>query len=131
MKHIFNYKSFNESNSDYYIEIGVNEFNGAQENGHVDFTTKETSQIANLAAPSNRNLYREDIIVLKYISTQISIKKFSDEWYYLMVVDPPSQLKLSSADYTADDFKILYYKCDQFDGVLKFIVDKINPNINI
>jgi hypothetical protein len=43
VKHIFNYKSFNESNSDYYIEIGVNEFNDAQENGHVDFTTKETS----------------------------------------------------------------------------------------
>lgn len=126
-------KKFNESSeSTYYEEIfGTDPILNHDTNDEIIFTNDEVETI--------RSLYNNEIfsITLKgwgegavvfdgSIVNEIGIKdkfdtyhiyKYDDEWYILLV--KKANFKISTArDMTK------YYKCDQFEGLLKCLKDK-------
>lgn len=111
MKHIKLFESFKEL----YDSITVYEFNEIHDHENQYFTNREIEFVKNNVEPSNRNIYRSDIISLKYGSLQMSTRKFKDEWYTLHIC------KITDVD--SDDYIFKYYKCDQMDGLIKCIKD--------
>jgi len=51
----------------------------------------------------------------KYGNCWIEIQKFEDEWFYVSINNPTQYNKVLDTE---------YYKCDQIEGLLKFIEDK-------
>jgi len=139
MKHVKPYKIFE---SEMYHKISVDEFNDihdgdqempSYEESHlwIDFNDNEIEIVKNIVPDSSRNLYRKDLISLKYPNKiDISIRKFDDEWYSVLTMTLPNEEQSYSGDYTIDDFKTEYYKCDQLDGLSALLNDIFSNKIN-
>lgn len=135
MNHIKLYKFFESS---MYHKISADEFNDIHDDNQeipsylwIDFNDREIEVIKNIVPYSIRNLYRKDLVSLKYPNKiSVTIRKFDDEWYSVLTMVSPSEDKLQSADYTLDDFKTEYYKCDQLDGLSALLNDIFSNKIN-
>ena len=135
-------KKFNESSeSIYYEEIfGTDPILNHDTNDELRFTNDEVDTIKSLyylgintlnpivitlkgwgegAVVFNGNIVNE--ISIKDMFDTYHIYKYDDEWYILSV--KKSNFEISTArDVTK------YYKCDQFDGLLKCLKDKTPVN---
>jgi hypothetical protein len=144
MNYIKKYKTF-ESINDLYQKISVDEYNDMfdlddsddsddqdvfSRSKSVFFKDKEIKEVQNIVPESIRNIFKSDVIFLKYLGVQISINKFDDEWFLVMVTKSPTDEELRSTFYKIDDYTFEYYKCDQIDGLinlLKKLVEGLLP----
>lgn len=116
---------------DRYEEINVNEFTYLISGKSENFSHSEITKLVKLFP---ENLWQVEFFTIndtdvylkgerltsvigfsKYevnYNYEINIHKVSDEWFLIQ-----------STNVTSTQFEILYYKCDQFDGLEKFLTD--------
>jgi len=136
MKHL---KTFNESNTDeYYQEIDRAEHfsllykpGGLGLSARVNFTNDEFELVKNIiseipgtikisclnhnikAKIENKSIDETDILC--------SIIKCEDEWYYVSLLDDPNDFHTARFINRNKERQRSYYKCDQFEGLLKLL----------
>ena len=112
-------KIFEEVGEKLYWEIPESEF--YDDNSRLQFKTIVFSddELISLKELSNKyhwKTFRDDRGGKRYFifrdNTQLKLHKSNDEWYYIY--------------YTTDHSKELYYKCDQFDGLIECVERLIN-----
>ena len=126
MKHI---KTFNESDKEeYYTSSNLDEYKSAYDK-EIEFTQSEKDKISNLVKdiPGLRcvfgDLHGSNYISWIYQDLLTHIKflylvSCPDEWYYVRYTHTTKEN--SEVDSQND-----YYKCDQLDGLLMLLNDKI------
>ena len=112
-------KKFNESSNEYYLSVDYNEWINAVYSKSVRFEERYIDEIKNRLKTEYKKIrpggnYIE--IVYDKLSNELpphsyEIGQCQDEWFYVKK-DEEQQM---------DDF--IYYKCDQFEGLLKFLED--------
>ena len=103
--------------NDFYVEITETAYYRKIEDAPVDFTPSEVSVLDEyhpLSSTPNKYCSFDSKIKFKSVSERgkVYIRKYSDEWYYV-------RLESYLGNYC------YYYKCDQFDGLLKLLDDRI------
>ena len=118
MKHL---KRFNENNNlDYYQEVTSSEYHSIRgERERLLFTDDEKATIKKIAAQkgfdfSIKSWLTGEAICVGQDGNIKGLYKYDDEWY---IVVSYSETKLNN---------FRYYKCDQFDGLLKCLNDILN-----
>jgi hypothetical protein len=119
MKHLKSIiKKYNENNNlDYYQEVTSSEYHSIRgERERLLFTDDEKATIKKIAAQkgfdfSIKSWLTGEAICVGQDGNIKALYKYDDEWY---IVVSYSETKLNNAR---------YYKCDQFDGLLKCLND--------
>jgi hypothetical protein len=112
-------RRFNEhiDDNEYYKSINYDTFNKeiveCDENRYEDFTEEEISILNKLLKFHHLDRYQVAYLNNTRKQEGIYITKKTDDWFYVSI---PANI---------DDLN--YFKCDQFDGLLKF-VDDLNNN---
>ena len=121
------FESFNE----YYYEITSSEAIETSYSDDIkpDFTEKEISDIRNKVYEINdirrprriRNCcvncpYLIEIFNGPYLTPFITIEKMKDEWY---------SVSIRHNTQNVNEIKNIYFKCDQFEGLLKWLEDYV------
>jgi len=107
----------------YSLQILGDDYKGV-ENWRT-FTKEETTQLKNLFPNSNilfdnqNNISEYYHAVLKIDNLQIT--KLQDEWYFIFVPTNWDNPKFNHPNFVWSDEDDKFYKCDQFEGLLKFL----------
>lgn len=109
-------KYIKENYNTYYKEIS--EFEWLSYEDILQFNTNEIKEIENLM---NNKLYGE--LVIPQYSSGLYILSGSEKYYLYKI---PDEWYLISSNITkSNSYENTYYKCDQIEGILKFIKDKL------
>lgn len=129
MKYLSNFLSskLNESNK-HYIEIGDEEFNTSfgSKNERVYFTKSELIEILkHLPKEFTFKIAKKQLWfhLKNNKKVYILMDKLDDEWYY--VIDHATKMKPNSHI----ENRMCFYKCDQFEGLIKLLKDKASDLI--
>lgn len=116
-------KPFNENNNynSFYSEITQFDYSKSNRSYKpVLFSDQEVNRINNLVSGYDVIInIVSNIVYIVYKNISISISKKEDEWYYINYqYNKPFTIKS-------------YFKCDQFESVVKFICNKMSINENL
>ena len=126
----FNKKPIETPPVDILYEPITSSYMAEYEDNHqtIPFTKEENVYIKGLVKDPSKLVYKSGSVVLSSINFQdlfsinknnkkeFLIKKYDDEWFFIIVFDP----KIKDINWRN---KYSYYKCDTFDGVKQFFME--------
>jgi len=139
MKHI---SKFNEQSDNFYQKILIGEYNDMLEkyNSEDKFSPYEINKIDKICQswkskgteyqinPMSWILPRQHIRILfggKIFGHEINIIKMMDGWFLIDVISRDAFTFARQNNRTYESYR-KFYKCDQFDGVLNFLLNEFN-----
>lgn len=111
---------------EYYFITNPDEWRNSVKLDFTDIQKFRLNEITNGELKMSNDLYQYYYISSNKFIGNLEITKSTDDWYYTNIINKTGKpLTKNGVYYTYGSYKVTFLKCDQWDGLLKWLDDML------